>query len=272
MSQTHFEIAELAESIAEENFSRGKVNLERIAKKNKIRIIHNDYGDAFLGELVHNANKFYIHLNTQRLDLNNKGRVRFTIAHEYGHYFIDEHRNKLVQGISLSHTTDHSMFSKNRLEKQANHFASNLLLPKGRFIRKCEKFEHGLDCILSLKESFNTSIECAAIRYIALDLVPCMFIKWNSDFSCKYSSYTKSLSKLTGLNSRPIIKADTMYLKALFDTYEAASPKINYIEEITSLSRWVATISPNSKTDLTGLEQTVKLGIHGGITFLIFSK
>ncbi|MES2649393.1 MAG: ImmA/IrrE family metallo-endopeptidase [Bacteroidota bacterium] len=203
MSQSLVELAELAEQIAEDNFINGQVNLEKIARKQKIRIIEEDYGDNFLGELVHENSKFYIHLNKSKYGVNAPGRKRFTIAHEYGHYFNDDHRNKLKQGISLAHTTDFNMFSKNPIENQANYFASNLILPKGRFIKKCKKLEPGFDTVLSLGKMFNASMECTAIRYISLDLLPCMFIKWNIDFSCKYSSYSNSLSCLTGLRELP---------------------------------------------------------------------
>jgi Zn-dependent peptidase ImmA (M78 family) len=271
MSQTFIELAELAEHIAEENFGRkGGVNLEKIATKKKIRIIEEDYGDAFVGELVHENSKFYIHLNRTKYEV--PGRRRFTIAHEYGHYFNDDHRNKLKQGISLAHTADYNMFSNNPIEKQANHFASNLLMPRERFIKKCNKLEPGFESVLSSKELFNTSIECTAIRYISLDFLPCMFIKWNPDFSCKYASYTKSLSLLVGLKGRPIIKADRVYLSELYIEYENEFKTKSFIEEATKLSNWVGTIPPDSKQDLIGLEQTIKTGDYGGITFLIFKQ
>ncbi len=272
MSQSLAELAELAELIAEENMSKGQVNLEKIAKKKKITIVEGDYGHYFLGELVHKANKFYIHLNREQLDVKVPGRRRFTIAHEYGHYFNDDHRNKLKQGISLAHTSDYSLFSKNPIEMEANHFASNLLLPKTRFLRLCTKFEPGFETILTLKEKFNTSIEGTALRYTSLDVLPCMFIKWNPDRSYKYASYTPSLAKIANLRGKPAIKVDVAYLEEIYKIYENDLPKEGFIERVTSLSKWVATISPGSRTDLVGLEQTVKQGDYGGITFLIFQQ
>jgi Zn-dependent peptidase ImmA (M78 family) len=268
MSQTLEELAELAEQIAEENLFKGQVNLEKIAKKQKIRIIEGDYGDGFVGALVHERGKFYIHLNNAKYDL--QGRKRFTLAHEYGHYFNDEHRNKLKQGISLAHTADYSMFSRNPIEKQANHFGSNLLMPKARFIKKCSKLEPGFESVLAMKELFNTSIECTAIRYISLDLFPCMFIKWNVDLTSRYSSYTQLFSKLSGVGGKPIIKTDATYLEDVYETYEREFMPIGFVERATVLSKWIATIPPGSRRDLVGLEQTIKTGDYGGITFLVF--
>jgi len=270
MSQTFAELAELAEQIAEDNLSKGQVNLEKIARKNKIRIIEGEYGDGFLGELVHERGRFYIHLNKTKYDL--PGRKRFTIAHEYGHYFNDSHRNTLKQGISLAHTADYNMFSHNPIEKQANHFASNLLLPKKRFIKKCSKLEPGFESVLALKQLFNTSIECTAIRYTSLDIAPCMFIKWNPDLTCKYASYSRSFSKISGIDGKPVIKSDITYLREVYEIYENDSSQVGFIENATILSKWIATISPRSQRDLVGLEQTIKTGDYGGITFLVFQN
>lgn len=272
MSQNLAELAELAELIAEENMIQGQVNLEKIAQKQKIIIIEGDYGNYFLGELVHKAGKFYIYLNREQLDSKVPGRRRFTIAHEYGHYFNDDHRNKLKQGISLAHTADHSLSSKNPKEIEANHFASNLLLPKGRFLKLCSKLEPGFEAVLALKKKFNTSIEGTAIRYISLNILPCMFIKWKADLSYKYASYTDSLSLLTGLKGKPAIKVNTAYLEEIYQIYEHDLPKEGFVERVTSLSKWVGTILPNSRADLMGLEQTIKTGDYGGITFLIFQQ
>lgn len=272
MSQTLDELAELAEQIAEENLSKGKVNLEKIARKQKIRIIEGDYGDAFVGELVHERGKFYIHLNESKYDPKVPGRKRFTIAHEYGHYFNDDHRIKLKQGISLAHSTDYNMFSNNPIEKQANHFASNLLMPKGRFIKKCDKLEPGFESVLALKEMFDASIECTAIRYVSLDLAPCMFIKWNVDFSCKYASYSTSFRRISGINGKPVVKMNTAYIKGVYDLYEKEFLSTGFVEQVTTLSKWVGTVLPESRRDLTGLEQTIKTGDYGGITFLVFQQ
>jgi len=272
MSQTLDELAELAEQIAEENIYKGQVNLEKIARTQKIRIVEGEYGDGFLGELIHEKGKFYIQLNTSQYDPKVPGRKRFTLAHEFGHFFNDDHRNKLKQGIWLAHTNDYSMFSGNPLEKEANHFASNLLMPKGRFIKRCGKLEPGFGSVLSLKNTFNTSIECTAIRYISLDVVPSIFIKWNVDFSCRYASYSSSFSGLSGVSGKPAIKVNTPYLREVYDIYDTERDPSFYVERVTTLSKWVGTIPPGSSKDLVGLEQTIKTGDYGGITFLVFKQ
>ena len=265
-------ISDLAESIAEENISKNKVNLEKIAKKKKISLIYGKYDDCFLGELLHCSNKFYIYLNLDLLHTKFSPRTRFTLGHELGHYFIDTHRNKLKNGESLSYTSDYSYVSNIPVEKEANHFSSHLLMPKTRFIGLAGKQEPGIPSILSLKDSFHTSIEGTSIHYINLDLLPCMFIKWRSDLTYHYASYTSSFAKLTGLKGKPGIKIHADYVKEIFKILETEIPKPDYVECATKLSMWLPNILPESRADLIGLEQTLKMGSFGGITFLCFPQ
>lgn len=263
-------IAELAESIAEENISKDKVSLERIAKRKDISLIYGNYDDCFLGQLMHASNKFYVYLNLDLLKKKRCARTRFTLAHELGHYFIDEHRNKLKSGESLSYTSDYSYISNILVEKEANHFSSHLLMPKKRFIRIANSNEPGLASVLSLKDSFHTSYEGTAIHYVNMNLVPCMLIKWKADLSYHYASYSSSFSSITGVKGKPGIKIRTDYIDDIFKAFDAEIPQPDYIENATRLSDWLPNILPNSNKDLIGLEQTLKLGVYGGITFLVF--
>lgn len=270
MPHTLTEIEDLAEFIAEQYLVNGKVDLDRIASDKEITIIHEKYGNYFLGQLVHENGDFYIHLNADRLPDVNAPRTRFTIAHDYGHYFIDDHRNLLKKGISLAFSTDNPLVKKPIHEIEADHFAPHLLMPKGLFIEKAKNLEPGIDSILSLKNLFDTSIECTAIHYVKLDVFPCMFIRWKADPSQHYCFRSDSLAKLTGLSRKPAINVHKEYLQSLFFEIDNTVPRPDYIENVSPLSRWVSSIAPGSKADLMGLEQTFKLGEYGGITFLLF--
>ncbi|MES2395410.1 MAG: ImmA/IrrE family metallo-endopeptidase [Bacteroidota bacterium] len=265
-------ISDLAESIAEENIFKNKVNLEKIAKKKKISLIYGNYDDCFLGELMHSSNKFYIYLNLHLLSSKFSTRTRFTLGHELGHYFIDAHRNKLKNGESLSYSSDYNYVSNIPVEKEANHFSSHLLMPKTRFIKLAGKQEPGVPSILSLKDTFHTSFEGTSIHYINLNLLPCMFIKWRADLTHHYASYTNSFAKLTGLKGKPGIKVHPEYIKEIFHLLETEAPRPDYVECATKLSSWLPNILPDSRMDLIGLEQTIKLGTFGGITFLCFPQ
>lgn len=72
-----------------------------------------------------------------RNEIDNKKRLRFTMAHEYGHYVLHSELLK-SQGISSLGDDDDTITelvtvkedSRRWLERQANHFASCLLMPK----------------------------------------------------------------------------------------------------------------------------------------------
>ncbi len=270
MSSTLSEIEELAEYIGEQNLANGRVNLEQIAFDKDITIIHEGYGNHFLGQLVHEKGDFFIYVNADQLPDIKAPRARFTIAHDFGHYFIDNHRNQLKKGISLAFLSDNPLLKKPLHEIEADHFASHLLMPKKLFIDLAKNLEPGLDSILSLKKQFDTSIECTAIHYTKLDILPCMFIRWKADPSQHYCFRSDSLAKLTGLSKKPVINVHKEYLQSLFHEIDNSVPKPQYIENVAPLSKWVSSIAPGSQVDLIGIEQTFKLGDYGGLTFLLF--
>jgi Zn-dependent peptidase ImmA (M78 family) len=262
------EIEELAESIAEQYLDGYVVNVTAIAQAKSITIIHEDYGNYFLGQLVHERNNFYLHVNREQLPELTDPRARFTIAHDCGHYFIDNHRNRLKKGISLTYIKG-AGFGKPFYEKEADHFAAHLLMPKTRFISLADYYEPGIDAILGLKNQFDTSIECTAMHYTKLDVKPCLFIRWRAAGK-PYAYSSPSLRKLTGIKEWATIKLNQEYLNSLYEEIESSSPRIPYAERVNNLSKWVANIAPESDRDLIGLEQTFKLGDYGGITFLTF--
>ncbi len=264
-SERFEELALLAESIAEENSHNGKTDLLSIIYKKKIQLISGNYEDCFLGNLVHDTDRFYLYLNMDLLSANHNPRIRFTIAHELAHYFIDEHRNLLKQGISLSFNKEHSNFY---IEKEANHFASFLLMPRERFRGRAAAHEPGLPAILNLSNEFETSIDCTSIHYSMLDCSAGLLVRWNENDTIKFYCVSKTLSDLINLNSKPIIKINTSYLAMIKKELMERENPYEIIEKATTLTQWVATIPPDSKSNLTALEQTIKLGTYGGMTYI----
>lgn len=269
MHQRLKDIEDLAEDLGNRFLSRkSKVNLEKIAKSKGIKIIKEAYENHFLGQLVHISKKFYIILNTDMLANSESGRYRFTVAHELGHYFIDEHRTKLSEGVSLSFKGELSVQECKKIEQEANHFASHLLMPKTIFRKFAEKKEPGFAAILFLKKRFDVSIYSTTIHYIHLNLSSSIMIKWNPDCTFHYASYSNSFSLLTGIEKKPPVRFPIDYVKEISEIINKNS--LEYYETATPLSRWFSTILPEGDKDIVGLEQTIKLGEHGGITLLTF--
>jgi Zn-dependent peptidase ImmA (M78 family) len=90
------------------------------------------------------------------------GFRRFTVAHELGHYFIDDHAQRIIStGI---HTSRDDLGSSDPIERQANFFAAALLMPEREFNQALWHIEADLDGVQSLAERFDVSLTAAAIR------------------------------------------------------------------------------------------------------------
>jgi hypothetical protein len=73
-----------------------------------------------------------IQQNTIRINANllggwNNYRMRFTMAHELGHFSL--HRHLMTEHTPMQHTLNVYTNNYSRIEKQANMFASHLLMP-----------------------------------------------------------------------------------------------------------------------------------------------
>ena len=134
--------------------------------------------DALYGVVEHEDGQFDIHCNLDRENVLGSPRGRFTVSHELGHYFIDEHRNALASGRVRPHpsfTADRNR-SDLRIEREADLFASNLLMPPARFSAALSRARKRLGAIQDLAGKFNVSITCAAIRYVDAEVEPSVMI------------------------------------------------------------------------------------------------
>src|SRR5438132_11081080 len=150
------EIAELAEAVAQEYCPEGKIEPERIAQAKEITLSFGSYGDAFDGMLEHLAGSFHIYCNLERVSQRKSPRARFTLGHELGHFYIDEHRNALAAGRSQPHPSQCEYKSRNLVEQEADFFAGRLLMPEAPFRREAERAGRGLAGIILLTEKFQT--------------------------------------------------------------------------------------------------------------------
>lgn len=202
------ELIELAEFISNEYCPNSIILPELIATQSGITYNYGEYRDCFDGLLEHNSGEFHIYLNTESVQSSDNSRLRFSFAHELGHYFIDEHRNALRKGKSL-HKSYYRLLRKNIIEMEADYFASNLLMPTSRFkqIAKCGKFDFSV--IELLTKEFGASLSATLVKLIEIDLYPIMVVFsknnmiercWKSnDFPYKYfiEHSSKKLPPLT---------------------------------------------------------------------------
>lgn len=116
--------------------------------------------DGVTGFLIRVANEFLI---CHASHLQNEGFIRFTVAHELGHYFIPGHPQALFGDGDGIHES-RALGSGDQLEQEADGFASALLMPRRQFIAAMRKENAGFGAIESLSKRCKTSITATAIR------------------------------------------------------------------------------------------------------------
>lgn len=170
-------IAELAEGISKYFIKKyGEIDPEVIAVENGISFSYGDYGDCFDGMLEFKNGRFHIYINNYGFPKSD--RTKFTFAHEIGHFYISEHASALINGQAPAHSSFTGFKSDNIIERQADHFAANLLMPKNlllRVYRRKRKFE--FETILEIKKKFGVSQLAALYRVFILDLHPLLIVK-----------------------------------------------------------------------------------------------
>lgn len=97
--------------------------------------------------------------------INSEGFIRFTVAHELGHYFLPDHPRKLFPDGKGCHHSRSGFVSRDQVEEEADHFAANLLMPARLFRDAMEDAGQGFPAIETLAALCKTSITATAIRY-----------------------------------------------------------------------------------------------------------
>ena len=154
----------------------GEIDPEVIAHTNKITYSYGDYGDSCDGMLEFLNGRFHIFINTRGKPISD--RAKFTFAHELGHFYISEHSTALINGSAPAHSSYTGFKSENIIERQADHFAANLLMPRESLLkvyRRKRKFE--FSTIESISTTFGVSLTAALYRVFILDLHPMMIVK-----------------------------------------------------------------------------------------------
>lgn len=136
-----------------------------IAATEGIELLPGQYGDDFSGRIEYHPDLgafLLFHPLPQAAQY--ESVVRFSVAHELGHYYIPEHAKLLRAGEF--HNSTPGFISDNVLEREADYFAGSLLLP-GRALREKMGRRGWLDLegILDLARACKTSATSAAVRY-----------------------------------------------------------------------------------------------------------
>lgn len=169
-------IADLAREVLQTfRLWRLPVDPLEIIRKEGIELEKGDYGEEFDARIEYypQLDDFCI-FQQQSGGWRTEGRVRFSLAHELGHYYLPEHARRLREGKTHNSVGDYR--SRDPLELQADEFAAALLMPFELFRRELDSFRCGfcdLKDIGRLADRLGTSLTSTARRYCQCDREPC---------------------------------------------------------------------------------------------------
>ena len=158
------QIENQAETILKNNnCSTVPVNIKGLAINLGIKLEEIDFDDDISGLFVIKKNQPYICYNSTQ----SESRIRFTIAHELGHFilhskntplFIDKKKKILFRDINSS-------TGEVLIEREANAFAAALLMPKALIENEVDSMlANEEDTIQYLADKFSVSTQAMSFR------------------------------------------------------------------------------------------------------------
>lgn len=163
-------------------FATGPVDPFRVVESEgeQIHAEGEDFRDAFDGRLSYHNGRFLLIYNTRYNAWARNGahhpKVRFTVAHELGHYFIDRHREFLVnRRLPIESFTEFE--SQREVERQADAFASGLLMPKYLVSPVINaETDATIESVKMAASQFDVSLTSMMVRWTQLSHFPCATI------------------------------------------------------------------------------------------------
>jgi len=123
--------------------------------------------DGFDGMLAANKkrDKWMILYNSA---VSSEGRQRFTVAHEFGHYLLHRHQQEeFACGAGDIETSGEGKGSRD-IEKEADDFATTLLMPLDDFRRQVNGETVSFDLLGHCADRYGVSLTAAAIRWLEI--------------------------------------------------------------------------------------------------------
>jgi Zn-dependent peptidase ImmA (M78 family) len=217
------------------------------------------------GFLMRVGNQFGIMYATH---IKNDGFVRFTIGHELGHYFLPGHAEALFPSGVVMHESRSGYLSSDPRERQADSFATALLMPEGLFLPALRDVGSGFEAIEALAKICRTSITATAIRYarFAEDAVAVIVSRGKT---LDYCFVSEALEEVHGL--RCLRKGATLpptSLTAEFNRNEANITSGSQDEGYCQLDDWFDDVPSGIEMK----EDVVGLGSYGRTFTVLFSE
>lgn len=222
--------------VADHGFTDLPVSPKTIAASTDIEVSSwqpNELGIS--GFLMKAGDEFGIGYSTA---IKNEGFENFTIAHELGHYFLDGHVDALFKDGAPCHYSKSGYVSNDLHEKEADLFASELLMPEKLFKAAINRGGIGFALIKRLAEVGKTSLVATAIRCCKLGEDPLAVILSGGD-EIEWCFMTDSFRECHGVyqlpKKSPLPKASATYA---FNANRSNVANGAIREDFASLKTW----------------------------------
>ena len=139
----------------------------RIARRQGLAVAEGPLPSGVYGALWKKGNRFGIFVSDA---CPTAGHRRFSVAHELGHYHVDGHMDAMFAGAAgvVESAGGFHPGRKSPLEREADWFASELLVPTQQLVSRIEGQPASIRTLESLAEEFRTSLTMMAIRHSEL--------------------------------------------------------------------------------------------------------
>ena len=146
----------------------GNLDFDDVAMALGILVVPDSLTGA-AARLVRNKTEGRIRLNSR---IRGVGARRFAIAHELGHWFLHEDQSQLF----LCTAANMRDYKKSPMEAEANHFASEFLIPAVLFRPMIQRIDPSLHRISEWAEQFKASLTAMAIRFVRETQFDCILV------------------------------------------------------------------------------------------------
>jgi Zn-dependent peptidase ImmA (M78 family) len=217
------------------------------------------------GFLMRVGNQFGILYATH---IKNDGFIRFTVSHELGHYFLSGHCEHLFPEGVILHESRSGYLSHDPRERQADTFATTLLMPEHLFIPVLRNAGSGFEAIESLARTCRTSITSTAIRYarFAEDPVVVIVSRGNTIDYCFVSGAMEEIRGLRSLRKGTVIPPTS--LTATFNKEEANIVGGSQDGGYSQLDDWFDGVPSGIEMK----EDVIGLGTYGRTLTVLFNE
>lgn len=199
--------------------------------------------------------------------IRNEGFQRFSIAHEFGHYFLSSHPDYIFHDGKDIHESFAGFGSGDQIELEADHFAAGLLMPSHLFVKEARKLLDGFTAVEKLAGICKTSLTASAIRYVELtDAAMAVII--SSGATIEYCFASKAMQQIKGYSR--IKKGTALPQGSLTKSFNQMPINVESgrrSEDDTDLMFWF-----NTDNEIEANEEVIGLGEYGKTLTIITAE